>query len=108
MQFLLPAALAVALLNMSAKAQTYSAGGIGNSSCGTWTAARLRPNGSEAYSNGQWILGFLSGVGWTREYDPLNRVDAPGVFAWIDNYCRAHPLDPIADAGAAFVHAHPR
>jgi hypothetical protein len=27
--------------------------------------------------------------------DPLKGVDANGVWAWIDNYCGAHPLNPL-------------
>jgi hypothetical protein len=29
--------------------------------------------------------------------------DINGVFAWIDTYCAAHPLDPIAKAAIALV-----
>jgi muramidase (phage lysozyme) len=35
-------------------------------------------------------------------------VDAEGVWAWIDNYCRANPIKNIGDAAAAFYLAHPR
>jgi hypothetical protein len=39
---------------------------------------------------------------------PLNNVaDGEAVLAWIDNYCREHPLDLIADAAMAFATAHP-
>jgi hypothetical protein len=78
--------------------QTYSAGGAGNSSCGTWTL------------DTQWLLGFLSGIGFLGKaegLDPLNGVDAQAVLAWIDNWCHNHPLSPIADAGAAFKNVHP-
>jgi hypothetical protein len=30
------------------------------------------------------------------------------VTAWIDNYCREHPIDNIAGAAKAFVEMHPR
>ena len=58
----------------------------------------------------EWVVGYLSGVGAVdvAGYDPLNGMDAEGVFAWIDNYCRAHPLDKIEKAAATFVAAHPR
>jgi hypothetical protein len=54
-------------------------------------------------------LGFLSGVGYEAAKDgdnPLNEMDAEAVWARLDNYCQGHPLDPISDAVAAFVHAH--
>ena len=32
-----------------------------------------------------------------------NGIDNNGIFAWIDNYCAAHPLDSIATATIALV-----
>ena len=40
--------------------------------------------------------------------NPLNGVDAQAVWAWVDNYCKANPLNLIENAGAAFVATHPR
>jgi hypothetical protein len=39
--------------------------------------------------------------------DPLHGMDADGVWAWVDNYCRDHPIDMILSASEAFLHAHP-
>jgi hypothetical protein len=64
-----------------------------------------------AYLYQQWIVGYLSGVASATSQagmDPLHGTDAEGVWAWIDNYCQAHPLDLMIDAGTAFVVAHPR
>jgi len=56
----------------------------------------------------QWVLGFLTGVGmFGRTFDPLKKVDAQGVVAWMDNYCQANPLDSIATAAADFVLQQP-
>ncbi len=58
----------------------------------------------------QWILGFLSGVGYAGNesgLDPLIGVDDEGVWAWVDNYCQAHPLDLLIQAAVAFRMAHP-
>jgi len=79
--------------------------GSGTISCGTWTA--WRRSGQAAHAE-QWILGFLSGIGYEGVGDPLNGVDANAVWAWMDNYCQANPLDAIVKAGAAFNAAHPR
>ena len=95
----------------SAEAQTYTAAGAGNDSCGTWSADRRVPYAPPALQDTQWILGFLSGVGFMAKVagiDPLHGVDSQAVLAWIDNYCRDNPLSSIADAGAAFKYAHPR
>jgi len=99
--------VAVAIAAANAQEGMYYALGLGNSSCGTWTAARRE---RQAFGFEQWILGFLSGVGFQggeRGIDPLNGVDAQAVWGWTDNYCQAHPLETIALAGAAFAHAHP-
>ena len=94
----------------SARAQEYTAIGAGADSCGTWTANRSSPNGNERIAGDQWVLGFLSGIGFMGDMtiDPLNGMDAQGVWAWIDNYCRANPIDEIADAAGKFYLAHPR
>ena len=58
-----------------------------------------------------WLLGFLSGVGSTRDttgLNPLNGMDKEGVCAWIDNYCGSHSVIFLVQAANAFVAAHPR
>jgi hypothetical protein len=103
--------LAVTLLSAPfyAHAQGYHLLGIGTLSCGSWTAARAQPKSTQAYMDTQWVLGFLSDVGYMGPgLDPLNGTDAEGVFAWLDNYCHAHPLDLIHVAADAFVSAHPK
>jgi hypothetical protein len=104
------AMLAPALLISSAEAAQpgeYRAIGVGNISCGSWTALRRQ---GQASLPEQWILGFLSGIGYdsTGRDDPLNGVDADAVWAWMDNYCHGNPLDHIATAAAAFDAIHPR
>lgn len=80
----------------------YTAVGQGIGSCGAWTSARHERAAADLE---QWILGFLSGVGFDAVdgTDPLRLLGTDVVFAWIDNYCSAHPLDPIVNAAAAFV-----
>jgi hypothetical protein len=107
MRFLLPAALAVALM-IGHSASAYDLIGAGTASCATWTAHRS-PKGD--FQDEAWILGFLSGVGYMGSHetvDPLHGVDAEAVVAWVDRYCRTHPLEMVVGAGSAFVFAHPR
>jgi hypothetical protein len=87
----------------------YVAAGVGNSSCGAWIAVRRHPDGKEANEAEQWILGFLSGVGFSggQGEDPIHGTDAEGVWMWIDTYCQGNPLKDIAVAAAAFVFSHP-
>jgi hypothetical protein len=103
------AILTAALLISSAEAAqlgNYNLLGSGTISCGTWTALRRQ---GQASLPEQWILGFLSGVGYEGggRDNPLSGVDADAVWAWMDNYCHANPLDHIAEAGAAFDAIHP-
>ena len=99
-----------------ALAGAFHAAGSGLQSCGSWTASRRAyvPGGpathaaQTALQEMEWITGFLSGIASQGSLDPLNNVDVQGVWAWIDNYCRAHPLEAIGDAAAAFAVAHPR
>jgi hypothetical protein len=100
-----------------AEVGAYHAIGAGNKSCGSWSAHRHEYNpggrptaGTQASTeDASWVVGFLSGIGFVGEKgdDPLNGVDADGVWAWIDNYCRAHPIESIARAASAFYFAHP-
>jgi hypothetical protein len=106
MRLLLLAALAATLMTGSAASEVRATSkiGVGLASCETWTADR-RDGG--AVAEGQWFLGFLSGVGYTGEgRDPLNKVDPQAVLAWMDRYCLAHPFVEIVDASDAFVREH--
>jgi hypothetical protein len=52
-------------------------------------------------------LGFLSGIGYEGEevIDPLMGLDPQAVWAWVDDYCQAHPVEKIAAAAEACVSA---
>jgi glycogen synthase len=77
--------------------------GVGNQSCGSWTQARH--TGTE-YVDKAWVAGFLTGASavYLQRFNlsPLNETianrDDQGLWAWLDNYCLAHPLDSIATA----------
>jgi hypothetical protein len=89
----------------------YQVIGAGAVSCGTWTKERSDPQAhSLASIDVNWVLGFLSGIGYAGVGgdNPLRGMDNEGVSGWIDNYCRAHPIDHISGAAAAFYEAHPR
>jgi hypothetical protein len=108
MIFLLPAALAVALMTGAAAKADFQAAGAGRFvSCGSWTSAR-RDRAAVVYE--QWILGFVSGVAWdlSAGRNPMNGLKNGAVWAWIDNYCQGHPIDMLGTAGSAFANAHPR
>ncbi len=100
----------VGLVGEPRHASAFMVIGTGLESCGTWTANRRYPNSIAAVMDEQWILGFLAGVGDAipSDADPLRGVDAQAVWAWVDNYCHANPLDQIIRAGEAIFRAHPQ
>jgi hypothetical protein len=73
--------------------------GAGVKSCGTWTQERRNSVTSGYYE--QWVAGFLTAVNLTigqqLKIDLLERTDQKGIYAWIDNYCVAHPLNTIVE-----------
>lgn len=94
-----------------ASAQTAAVIGAGvGVSCGTWL--EHRKSGQPDIAN--WALGYLSGVAvWGFDpimghKAPLRDMDADGVLYWLDDYCRANPIEKFTDALAAFVENHPR
>jgi hypothetical protein len=96
----------------SAQPMGYQITGAGTVSCGTWTADRRYPNSVPALQDAQWVLGFLSGIGFLEDADkngeinPLRGVNAEAVWAWIDNYCHGNPLDLVVEAAVAFSRFH--
>jgi hypothetical protein len=98
--------LAVVLLMGVAEAVTV-VGGVGTEACASWIVAR---RDHQAFGYEQWLLGYLSGVGdvHTARLDPLNGIAVDEIWAWVDHYCQAHPLDHIVRAGEAFVDTHPQ
>lgn len=54
-----------------------------------------------------WVGGFLTGSNSILSNSPTNidvfaqATDAQGLWAWVDNYCQAHPLDSVARAADA-------
>ena len=106
----LAAALIAATLVIPEEAVGYTTLGSASASCETWTTARRTPGGPAASMHEQWVLGFLSGIGFMMlgELDPLLSMDANEVANWVDTYCRGHPQDKLEAAAAGFIREHPR
>jgi hypothetical protein len=81
--------------------------GKGVESCGTWTADRRIDYGRSILGDEQWVLGYLSGFGFSGVHDPLNHLDAEAVYGWVDNFCRENPLKRMIDAADALIYNHP-
>jgi hypothetical protein len=79
--------------------------GDGSNSCGAWTQERATDTQRVQLWKG-WLLGFLSGANiWDSNADFLltQKLDAAALYAWMDNYCRAHPLDTVYFAAIKLV-----
>jgi hypothetical protein len=78
--------------------------GAGTISCGEWQQHRVSGYKSNSYQAQAWIDGFLSGLNMTADSGPdflVPKPDPVAYYAWIDNYCREKPLDPLAQAALA-------
>jgi hypothetical protein len=78
--------------------------GQGNRSCGSWTQVRS----TKSAQNGlyaQWLAGFVSGVNWaiTDPPDILTGMDFEALAAWVDNYCKANPIERVSTAAIMLV-----
>jgi hypothetical protein len=102
----------------------YTILGHGAVSCGIWTQGRrpLLRDGPQLMREA-WVLGYITAVSsWSL---PLGRgavrnvaegTDVDGIFAWIDNYCAAHPPELLGYSIAIlagelrerWLTAHPR
>ena len=76
--------------------------GDGSNSCGAWTEERARDNQRVQLWKG-WLLDFVSGANIYGNSDILAGADAQAIYGWVDNYCRAHPLDRVFDGAVALV-----
>lgn len=103
---LLVSVIASLLISNSVQAFTYIGGGA--TSCATRSEERGNP--SAALQDEQWVLGFLSGIGYVApgDIDPLKGLHARAVWSWVDVYCQAHPREDLFAAAAAFYRVHPR
>ena len=75
--------------------------GEGVNSCGEWTSQRAGKTEFAA----TWVLGFVSA--YNRYVPDVSSIakgtDAQGIWAWVDNYCAANPINDIDDAAGALV-----
>lgn len=72
--------------------------GAGTDSCGQWTEHRRTTGNIMADVELSWALGFLGGVMDVASVNlkmHFKNVDDDAVAGWLDNYCRAHPLEPL-------------
>lgn len=74
--------------------------------CGGWTQGKNKNDAYEQIGARAYAVGYLSGANIHSSRPDLLKPGVGSVEAymgWIDNYCRANPLDSIADAADALM-----
>jgi hypothetical protein len=100
-------AIGLALWATGASAQQYTILGAGTDSCGSWQQER-RTRSITLYGSEAWVLGYVTRANYDGASTGANAnltagTDAEGLYAWIDNYCRANPLKNFASAVEGLV-----
>ncbi len=73
--------------------------GQGAQSCGLW--AERNRNSRDSVTQA-WVLGYVSGV-VHQSGKKLKNTDAAAMSVWMDNYCKAHPLELIVTGASELV-----
>jgi hypothetical protein len=97
--------------NQSTTAQTIM--GAGTASCGEWLRFRSFDGQSghlgeraQLYQLHAWVDGFISGTNIAKGVQPdilSSKPSGPAMYAVVDNYCRANPLDNVASGAIALA-----
>ena len=65
--------------------------------CREWLARRQ--SGERVDPPQMWLSGFMTGLASAHNVDALAIIDAPSLFAWMDDYCGRQPEDAISSGG---------
>jgi hypothetical protein len=101
-------ALVLALPAASATAESVRIFGSGNDTCGAYLKAHQPSRSTVGFSEDNWIMGYVAAFE-TSELNGSHHLaiamdqDPDALVAWITNYCREHPLDPIYEASDSLV-----
>ncbi|HYM72167.1 MAG TPA: hypothetical protein VET89_04235 [Stellaceae bacterium] len=98
-------AASLALSSPIYAASEYTILGAGSRPCGAWLQARSQavPESGVMQS---WLLGYITSFNahnLTLTSDIAAGTNADGIFAWVDDYCSAHPIDSVARAAASLI-----
>ena len=86
-------------------AQEQAVLGQGNVSCSSWLENH-RSDDVQRSARTAWILGYITAFnqyGSKSERDVTEGKSTEEMTAWIDNYCKQHPVDNVYRASAALV-----
>lgn len=75
--------------------------GYGTQGCGKYVAAiedAKRGDTANLYLFVSWMQGFVSFASLKNDTDYLKNVDRESIQLWLENYCKANPLDSFSIA----------
>ena len=91
---------------LAAEAVTITVRGEGNASCNAWTREHAARSNRQRDQD-SWILGYVNAAASMLEIPTVEDVSAPfhnaDLITWIDDYCSAHPDDPVIRAADALM-----
>jgi len=98
--------LVLLLWPLSAEAKTITVRGEGYASCNMWTQEHTVRSRRQPVQD-SWILGYVNAAASMLELPEVEDVSAPfhnaDLITWIDDYCSAHPDDPLIRAADALM-----
>ena len=82
------------------KRQASRSHGPDTDSCAEWAAERAK-SGYHSQAQEGWIFGYITGLNafGQNSGDNAPGTTAAGLIGWVDNYCKANPLDAVNMAG---------
>jgi hypothetical protein len=107
LRFLLPAALAGVFLVGSAPVRSQEKyveiHGQGGRSCGSFIKSKQPHTLQDSihYQDMGWVQGFLFGIDTWNPYT-VRHYDYNGLDLWLEEYCKKHPIQILANAALAF------
>lgn len=81
--------------------------GLGINPCRVWVSVRADKKATE-YE--QWVMGYLSGLGYTGPPPPAPRKPpvVEDIFGWMDSHCLGQQAITIGEAAQTFFVTHQR
>lgn len=78
--------------------------GVGNASCGEYLHDRSNLNKAQDAIYASWIWGYIAGFNLeVRRPTSSELPDGYSTLAYLDKYCRDHPLESVIAGGSALI-----
>ncbi len=100
--------LLIAVLCVAGMSNANAFDTLGMPNCGRWIKNKenSKPNSPtwQDVVNNAWLMGYLSGLNADeRKGNFLAKASGEQLTLWMENYCKAHPLNDLADGSQALA-----